>query len=423
MKEAILLTLKKDTDEIKALAETLDYEVVEEFIQRRNIPDVRTYIGIGKLEEIKEFLEEHKGVDLVIVDGSLKPSQWFSLEKELKRDVYDRIRLILSIFSDRANSREAKLQVKLAQLRYERPFVRELIHRARAGEHPGFMAGGEYQVDDYYEMIKRQMKSIYKELERIRRSREIRRKHRRNAGFYVVAIAGYTNAGKSTLLNLLSKGDVKVDNNLFSTLSPTTKRISPGMKNLGLKPPVLFTDTVGFIRNLPSWIIEAFHSTLEEIKLADLILLVVDIGESISEIKSKLAASFGELVEIEAESPIVIVFNKTDLLKKEELKRRLEMLRDDIGNKDFAFISASDGSNIEELFEMILRNLPGLTRIRISLPFNEDSQKFLSDLYNKAWIITADFKDRIFIDLSVNPSIVDRLSLECKKIGGSLEIK
>ncbi|RKX48164.1 MAG: hypothetical protein DRP25_07750, partial [Thermotoga sp.] len=210
-RKAILIALSEDIDEIKALAETLDYEIVRVFIQKREIPDVNTFVGRGKVEEIKEFLDnDGNNVDLVIVDGELKPSQWFNLEKEFGVEVYDRLRLILSIFEKRAQSKEAKLQVKLAQLRYERPFVRELIHRARAGEHPGFMAGGEYQVDDYYEMIKRQTKKLKLELEKIRRDREIRRKHRRESGFYLIALAGYTNAGKSSLLNLLTGEKVKV---------------------------------------------------------------------------------------------------------------------------------------------------------------------------------------------------------------------
>jgi len=163
MKKTVLISLNRDTCEIKSLAETLGYEIIKEFIQVRNIPDVNTFIGPGKLEEIKNFLKENK-VDLIIVNDRLKPSQWFILEKELKTDVYDRIRTILMVFDKRAESKEARLQVKLAQLQYERPFVRELIHRARKGEHPGYMAGGEYEVADYYEMIKRQMKKIRDEL-------------------------------------------------------------------------------------------------------------------------------------------------------------------------------------------------------------------------------------------------------------------
>ncbi|MEF8849018.1 MAG: GTPase HflX, partial [Candidatus Thermoplasmatota archaeon] len=274
-KNALIVSLDEDVSEINQLANALDYNVVDKFIQKRNIPDVNWFLGSGKVEEIKEFIEENEEkINILIVDGELKPSQWFNLEKKLNIQVFDRIRLILAIFEDRADRKEAKLQVKLAQLRYERPFVRELIHRSRSGEHPGFMAGGGYQVDDYYEKIKKQTKKIKEKLEKIREDREVRRRHRQKGGFYLISIAGYTNAGKSSLLNLLSEENVKVEGKVFSTLSTTTRRLNyEGV-------PILLTDTVGFIQNLPSWIIDAFHSTLEELKEAEVIMLVVDVGEN-----------------------------------------------------------------------------------------------------------------------------------------------
>ena len=154
-KKAIIVSIDNAVSEIIQLADTLEYSVVKEFIQKRKLPDVNFYVGSGKLDEIKEFINDsEEPIDLIIINGELRPSQWFSLEKKLSIDVYDRLRLILAIFEDHAERKEARLQVKLAQLHYERPYVRELIHRARDGEHPGLMAGGEYQVDDYYEMIK-----------------------------------------------------------------------------------------------------------------------------------------------------------------------------------------------------------------------------------------------------------------------------
>ena len=186
-KNAIIISLSDNLLEINELANTLGYSIVKEFIQHRKIPDVNFYVGSGKLDSIQEFIDDFsENVDLIIVNAELKPSQWFSLEKKLQIDVYDRIRLILAIFEERAERKEARLQVKLAQLQYERPFVRELIHRARAGEHPGLMAGGEYQVDDYYEMIKKQMKKLRQDLRKIRRDREIHRQTRHRSGFYLV---------------------------------------------------------------------------------------------------------------------------------------------------------------------------------------------------------------------------------------------
>ena len=174
-KNAIILSLNEEVTEIVDLASSLDFKVIETFIQHRQTPDVNSYLGSGKIEEITDFIEAiDKNISLVIIDGELKPSQWFNLEKKIGIDVFDRVRLILTIFEERAERKEAKLQVKLAQLQYERPLVRELIHRAKSGEHPGFMAGGEYQVDDYYEMIKRQTKKIKRQLNQIRNQRNIR---------------------------------------------------------------------------------------------------------------------------------------------------------------------------------------------------------------------------------------------------------
>lgn len=391
---------------------------MKEFIQRRDVPDVRTFIGKGKIEEIKEFLEENGEIDLAIVDADLKPSQWFNLEKEFGIEVYDRLRLILSIFEKRAESKEAKLQVKLAQLRYERPFVRELIHRARAGEHPGYMAGGEYQVDDYYEMIKRQMRKIRKELEKIREDREIRRKQRREIGFYLIAIAGYTNAGKSSLLNLLANENVKVEELLFSTLSTTTSRIRERMSFS--RPPILLTDTVGFIRNLPSWVIDAFHSTLEEIEVADLILLIVDLSEEPDEVRSKLQASLKELREIGAGSNILVVFNKIDVLDEDEVRRRLDHLKDLINDLPSVEISVKERKNIDRLIEMISRHLPSPVSLRFILPNTPESHKFLSELFERTWIRNVEYGEKIVVDLSVNPRISDKIIHRCREIGGEV---
>ena len=401
-----------------ALARTLDYEIVKIFFQKRDKPDVRTFIGRGKVEEIKEFLNSNRDIDLVIIDGELKPSQWFNLEKEFGKEVYDRLRLILSIFEKRAESREAKLQVRLAQLRYERPFVRELIHRSRAGEHPGYMAGGEYQVDDYYEMIKRQMRKIRKELEKIREDREIRRKQRREIGFYLIAIAGYTNAGKSSLLNLLANENVKVEELLFSTLSTTTSRIRERMSFS--RPPILLTDTVGFIRNLPSWVIDAFHSTLEEIEVADLILLIVDLSEEPDEVRSKLQASLKELREIGAGSNILVVFNKIDVLDEDEVRRRLDHLKDLINDLPSVEISVKERKNIDRLIEMISRHLPSPVSLRFILPNTPESHKFLSELFERTWIRNVEYGEKIVVDLSVNPRISDKIIHRCREIGGEV---
>jgi len=417
-KNAIVVSLNDDVSEIAQLADSLDYKIVRTFIQHREKPDVNSYIGHGKVEEIKEFIEdcEKNFINLVIIDGELKPSQWFTLEKKLSVEVYDRVRLILAIFEERADRKEAKLQVKLAQLQYERPFVRELIHRARAGEHPGFMAGGEYQVDDYYEMIKKQMKKIRENLENIGGERDVRRRHRHTSGFYLVSLAGYTNAGKSSLLNLLSAEQVKVEGRLFSTLSTTTRKISD--KNF----PILLTDTVGFIQNLPAWVIDAFHSTLEEIEVADVVLLVADVSEDKEIVEKKLKVSLDELVDIGVTSPVVVALNKTDLLSDEEINDRIGYLQKSglIKNKKMIPISIKNRKNIDALLDTIHDSLPHMATVKIRLPANEKTQSFISWIYEKAHVSDISYGDYITICVECNAIMKDKIISRCMDLHGSV---
>jgi len=416
-KNAIVVSLNDNISEIVQLADSLGYDIVKTFIQRRKTPDVNSYIGPGKVEEIKEFIDNiEKDISLIIVDGKLKPSQWFILEKRLNVDVYDRIRLILAIFEKRADRKEARLQVRLAQLQYERPFVRELIHRARAGEHPGFMAGGEYQVDDYYEMIKKQMKKIKMNLKKIRDEREVRRQHRHIGGFYLVSLAGYTNAGKSSLLNLLSGEQVKVEGKLFSTLSTTTRKINN--KNF----PILLTDTVGFIQNLPVWVIDAFHSTLEEIEVADVVLLIVDTSEKEEIIGKKLKVSLDELVELGVTSSIIIVFNKTDLLSKEEVTARINYLQKIklTKNRKTVFISVKNKKNIDMLMGIVYQSLPNIARVKLRLPVNEKTQSFISWIYEKAHVSDVSYDDYVTLCIECNARIKNKIVSKCKALNGSI---
>ena len=418
-KNAIIVSLDNNVSEIIQLSETLDYVVVKEFIQQRNLPDVNFYVGSGKLDEVKEFIDgSNEAIDLIIVNGELKPSQWFALEKRLSVDVYDRIRLILAIFEEHAERKEARLQVKLAQLHYERPFVRELIHRARSGEHPGLMAGGEYQVDDYYEMIKKQMKKIRYDLKKIRNDREVHRKTRYKSGFYLVSLAGYTNAGKSSLLNLLSGEDVKVEGKLFSTLSTTTRRIL--QKTKGKTIPILLTDTVGFIENLPSWIIDAFHSTLEEIEVADVVVLIVDGSEEKELVEKKLQVSLDELLELGVTASIVIAVNKTDLIDDGTIDDLIQYLsrKDLLNNRLCVPISVTKEINIEMLLENIYTSLPNIVEMTLQLPMNKESQAFISQLYQKTRIINVTYGEVTRVDVACNVKIRDKIIAQCQKLDG-----
>jgi GTP-binding protein HflX len=421
-KNAIVLSLRDSVTETIQLAESLGYPVVQTFIQHKNIPDVNYYIGSGKVKEIQDFLEQtDRSITLAIVDGELRPSQWFLLEKQLNITVYDRIRLILAIFEERAERKEARFQVKLAQLRYERPYVRELIHRARAGEHPGFMAGGEYQVDDYYEMIKKQMKKIKNELEKIRNDRELHRQTRYKSGFYLVSLAGYTNAGKSSLLNLLSDETVKVEGRLFSTLSTTTRKIQESMN--GSPVPILLTDTVGFIEDLPSWIIDAFHSTLEEIERADVVLLVVDGSAKSEEIRKKLQVSLHELSDLGVTASIVIAVNKIDLLSPVELDEQMNIItKEKTGNvRSWIPISVKNKTNIDLLLESIYHSLPNRAVLNLRLPVNQQSQAFVAELYRKTRVVDIRYNSSIQITVECNMNIKEKLLSTCQSLKGSFQ--
>lgn len=420
-KNAIIVSLNDNISEINKLADSLDYNVVKEFIQHRKIPDVNFYIGSGKVDDVREYIDSSLvDINLIIVDGELKPSQWFTLEKKLQVDVYDRIRLILAIFEERAERKEAKLQVKLAQLQYERPYVRELIHRARAGEHPGLMAGGEYQVDDYYEMIKKQMKKIRGDLKKIRSDRELHRQTRYKSGFYLVSLAGYTNAGKSSLLNILSGEKIKVEGKLFSTLSTTTRRIQNRVN--GKKAPILLTDTVGFIENLPSWIIDAFHSTLEEIEVADVVVLVTDGSEEKEIVERKLQVSLNELTDLGVTTSVVIALNKIDLIEKEKVDTLLYYLnRQDLLNDRLCVpVSVKEKKGIDLLLENIYKSLPHVVEMTLKLPLNEKSQAFVSQLYKKTRVSNINYNHSITINIECNAKIREKIQSKCETLQGSI---
>jgi len=408
MKEVLILSLTKDTEEIVNLTRSLGYRVVKIFVQRRTNPDVNYWIGWGKLLEIKDFLAQTpppsaSNGKLVVVNGRLRPSQQFKLEKALKTDVYDRLRLILEIFADRAKSKEAKLQVELAKLSYEVPHIRELIHRAKIGEHPGYMAGGAYKVEDYFELIRKQIKGIKKQLEHSRLQREVRRGSRRRKGFYLVSIAGYTNAGKSTLLNRLSGAEVRVNNRMFTTLSTKTQKMK-------LNERVLLTDTVGFISGIPNWLVDAFRSTFEEIEFADCIILLVDMSESSGKICRKTEVALSQLMQWGVKSLIILAFNKIDLVEREDLViKKQELLRNNtLASFNMVEISAEKEIGIERLIGLISQGLPGLLSLKISIPPYYTNEIF-SWLKGKANIKNVKYKELTEIDVECSMAVKKKL--------------
>jgi GTP-binding protein HflX len=282
------------------------------------------------------------------------------------------------------------------------------------------MAGGEYQVDDYYEMIKRQSKKIREDLEKIRETRELQRQTRYKSGFYTVSLAGYTNAGKSSLMNLLAEEQVKVEEQLFSTLSTTTRSVA--QKNKEKRIPILLTDTVGFIENLPAVIIDAFHSTLEELELADVVVLVVDGSEPKETVEKKLQVSFNELRTIGVGAPIVIAINKIDLCTQEHLDELIEYLTQtgSLTDRLYVLISAKEKRNIDLLLQTILECLPHLVKITFQLPLDEKTHAFISQLYEKTHVISITYHEVIIATVECNEKIKEKLIAASRAINGTV---
>jgi len=409
--KGIVISKSRDTDELKSLAESLGYEIKKIFIQERK-RETPYYIGKGKIDEIKSYVDSNN-IEIAFINDSLKPSQWYNLEKILGVDVYDRIRLILEVFADRANRKEAKLQVKLAKLRYEKPFVRELIHRTKEKEKVGFSAGGEYPVADYYEMIKKQMKRIKRALIKIEKERELKRRERRQRGFYLVSIAGYTNAGKSSLLNILTGEKVVIEERLFSTLSTTTSRIKKFKKSV----PILLTDTVGFIKDLPHWLIDSFHSTLEEIELADVVIILIDSSDEFDEMKSKALTSIREIEKMKNHPKIIVALNKIDLVEKNDLKNKKKFVEEEL-EKECIEISIKERINIDKLVEKIYDALSGEINGKIILSAYD--KNVISWIYKNTEVNEFEMDGRVRIEIRCNKKMRDVIIGKCTKIGGKV---
>ena len=320
-RRCVLVSIREDTDEIVALVDSLRFEVLETVVQRRDRPDPRTYVGRGKAEEVRDTVRD-AGADLLIVDDELKPSQVHNLQSTAGVEVFDRVRLILEIFTRRARSQEAKLQVELATLQHRIPLVKETINLLKKGERPGLLAGGEVGTAQYLREIRQRMAKIKRELEDVRRVRSVRRKHRRRRSFVTVSVAGYTNAGKTSALNMLTEAGAEVDSRYFSTLSPLSRTVE------GVESRVLINDTVGFIEDLPPWLIEAFESTLEEVYDADLVVLVIDASEDLERIERKMRASLEIIKREEDLAPILFLLNKVDLIFPSELRSKVGSLQE-----------------------------------------------------------------------------------------------
>jgi GTP-binding protein HflX len=353
--------------ELAFLAETAGAMTIKLFKQRLQHPDSRTFVGKGKLEEIKQYVAA-KDIDMVIFDDELTGSQISNIEKEVKCRVIDRSDLILDIFASRARTASAKVQVELAQYQYILPRLKGMwTHLERQGAGIGSRGPGETEIETDRRIVKDKISLLRKRLEEIDKQSFTQRKER--GEFIRVALVGYTNVGKSTIMNLMSKSDVFAENKLFATLDTTTRKV------VFENTPFLLSDTVGFIRKLPHHLVESFKSTLDEVREADVLLHVVDISHA--QYEDQIAVVNKTLQELKAfDKPVVTIFNKMDLYKtkyfdewledevKEDILRELKERWNGITNNQCVFVSAIEKQNIEELRTVILHKVRDMYQIK-----------------------------------------------------------
>lgn len=345
-------------EELRELTRTAGADVVATVLQMRPSPDAALYLGSGKVEELKEMVDADF-CDLLIFDGELSPTQLRNLEKATGARVIDRTTLILDIFAQRAKSREGRLQVELAQLQYRLPrLAGQGTSLSRLGAGIGTRGPGETKLETDRRHIERRIRSIREELKNVEKRRNMLRKRRDKTGVETVVLVGYTNAGKSTLMNTLTEAGVLAEDKLFATLDPTSRALRlPSGRN------VMLIDTVGLVRNLPHQLVEAFHSTLEEAASADVILNICD--ASSPEYEDHLRVTETVLKDLGAEGiPMIRVMNKCDLVFEQPHRK-----------DDTVWLSAKNGSGITLLLEAVEEACPARrTQCTFRFPFEELSQ-------------------------------------------------
>ena len=352
--------------ELELLAETAGAEVVAHFVQNRPAVDNATYVGEGKAEEICAFCENNE-IDIVICDDELSGSQVRNLEDLVKTRVMDRSALIMDIFASRARTKEGKLQVELAQLQYYLTrLTGSFVNLSRLGGGIGTRGPGETKLETDRRHIRNRISVIRKQLEEVEKNRENQRKQRIKEGMQQIALVGYTNAGKSSLLNYLTDAGVLAEDKLFATLDPTARKLT-----LPDGSPVVLVDTVGFIRKLPHHLIKAFRSTLEEAVIADVLVHVIDASspqlDKNTEVVETLLTELGA-----AQKPIVTAFNKADLCQEFVPKKQMSV-----------DISAKTGYNVDRLLDMLCEAMPEKRhRVKVLIPYDKGS--LISVIYKNA---------------------------------------
>ena len=395
------------------MAESAGYAVVGKIEQVRE-PDSRYQIGAGKVEELTELVKETHA-QKIIFDNPLKSVQAYNLAKATGVEAIDRFQLILEIFTRRATTTEAQLQIQLARQQYELAHAKERVRLAKKEEQPGFMGLGAYEVDVYYEAVKRQVHTIRRKLKKPREKRFLHRERRAELGFSSISLAGYTNAGKSSLFNSLAEEEVPVDETLFTTLSTTTRLVNFSKKKF------LLTDTVGFIDRLPLTLIEAFHSTLEETIYSDLIFLVVDVSEPMDVIEKKLAVCLETIERIGASGiPIITALNKIDLLPEIEIQQKIENLKQKAPNP--MSVSALYRTNLDLLKQETLKMLKNYIRASFNIPLTNETMSFISWLFKRADVQTIKYADNsAYLVFEAIPWFAEKVKSRVEEFNGKFE--
>lgn len=383
---------EESMEELKDLLETAGGESVGMVLQQKDSPDPRTFIGQGKVDEVRQLVRT-MGADMVIFDNALSPSQQRVLGEELKVGVLDRSALILDIFAQRARTREGRLQVELAQYKYLLPrLIGMWSHLERQEGAIGTRGPGETQLETDRRHIRRKISKLEEELRDVRRVRATQRQRREKNEVPVVAIVGYTNAGKSTLLNKLTGSEIPANNRLFDTLDTTTRTLE-----ISDTCTVLLSDTVGFIRKLPHHLVEAFKATLEELSFADLLLHVIDASNP--EWREQAQVVDQLILELGAEqTPRIEVFNKCDKWTGEIRPH----------GEDIVSISAKTGEGLDKLLEAIGKRLDsGAKRVTIHLPYNKGG--ILDQLYQEAKVEQVEYAETIDVVAVCTPKTIGQL--------------
>lgn len=411
---------KEHLEELDFLAKTAGAEVVDKVYQERENVDSAYFVGKGKAQEIADKVEEEL-IDLVIFENTLSPTQIRNLENLIKCKVIDKPALILDIFASNARTSEAKTQVELAQLQYLLPrLTRQWTHLSKQYGGIGTKGPGETQIETDRRLVNARISVLKEKLKKIEEQRKTQRQQRKN--FVRITLVGYTNVGKSTLLNTLTNAGVYVENKLFATLDTSTK-VLKAINHKKIPYPVLVSDTVGFIRNLPHDLIESFKSTLAEVVESDILIHMVDISsDSFEEQKAIVEET---LKEIGAENkPVVLVFNKVDKLDDESSRELLVMLRKRYPGS--VFISAEKGINLGKLEEKISEVIEKeLDETEIKIPIGDsEAYKIVNELHKTAEILETKYLNKsIKLKIRANRSELDKIikSINHRKAGKSNE--